>query len=54
MKNEYVPTLIAFVALVVGVSYAPVPLWFKVLVVLSGVVMMLISSAVILGLSSKK
>lgn len=53
MRNEYLPTMAAFVLLVLGISYMDVPLWFKVLVVVSGVVMMILSVAVIAGLSAK-
>jgi len=45
--SEYLPTLVAFAAIVIGVSYAPVPVWYKVLVVLSGIVMMFFSAALL-------
>lgn len=49
MKNEFAPTVLAFALVVVGVSWAPVPLWFKFLVLLSGIIMMIISLAQIVG-----
>lgn len=53
MKIEYLPTMAAFVVLVLGISYMDVPMWFKVLVVVSGLLMMIFSGIVIAGLSSK-
>lgn len=41
--NDFLPTVAIFAAMVVGISYAPVPLWFKALVVVSGLFMMLLS-----------
>ena len=53
VKIEYLPTMAAFVVLVLGISYMDVPMWFKVLVVVSGLLMMIFSGIVIAGLSSK-
>lgn len=53
MKNEYLPTMAAFIALVLGIAYIDVAMWFKVLVVVSGVIMMILSAVVIAGTTAK-
>lgn len=45
--SSFLPTVLAFAAMVVGVSYAPVPTWYKILVVLSGIIMMFFSAAML-------
>ena len=47
--NEFTPALIAFTVVLGLVFYSPTPLWFKVLVVLSGLVMLVLSAAVVLA-----
>ena len=45
MKNEFLPTIVVFAIMVIAVSYAPTPLWYNIVVIVSGVLMMFLSGA---------